>query len=146
MFGCHNPTGFYKQASRIVPSSSCQGSGCSAFRVTHATVADGLEQAAVAEGALIAAHRVGRLAAAPERDAVRRRRRSLHMVAEFLKHIPNEGSSSYVVHFIFVIESNKVNMSQCLTRTENDLNFSTNYDRALVKASFHLDQLTLMCL
>lgn len=59
----------------------------SALRVAHAAVADGLEQAAVAEGALIAAHRVRRLAAAPERDAVRRRRRSLYSVAEFLKRI-----------------------------------------------------------
>lgn len=78
----------FKQAFGIgtVPSSSFQGRRCSAFRVTHAAVADGLEQAAVAEGALIAAHRVRRLAAAPERDAVRRRRRSLHTAAEFLKH------------------------------------------------------------
>lgn len=59
----------------------------SALRVAHAAVADGLEQAAVAEGALIAAHRVRRLAAAPERDAVRRRRRSLYSVVEFLKCI-----------------------------------------------------------
>lgn len=95
IFGCYNPTGFYKQGFEIgtVPSSSSTGlmapvKGCSAFRVAHTAVADGLEQAAVAEGALIAAHRVRRLAAAPERDAVRRGRRSLYTVAgEFLKHI-----------------------------------------------------------
>lgn len=55
--------------------------GCSAFRVSHAAVADGLEEAAVAEGALIATHRARRLTAAPQRHTVRRRRRSLYSVA-----------------------------------------------------------------
>lgn len=56
----------------------------SAFGVSHAAVADGLEEAAVAESALIAAHRVRALAARPQGHTVRRRRGSLHFIGEFL--------------------------------------------------------------
>ncbi len=123
-FGCHNPTGFYKQASRIgtVPSSSCQGSGrvfsisgypCGSSRRSW-TGGSGKRRTgrSTPRWASCSCSRAGRSSAAAEVSSRGCWISETHTKRRF-KFLCGA--------FIFVIESNKVNMSQWLTWTENYL-------------------------